>query len=87
MNAKDALYDAVMEYCDEDKDLFGALKRDIYILTHSDNEAKKRNSMSMLLYFTLNNEKVAKAISNYMHSVSDYDIKGYENNNHISEGC
>lgn len=66
MNGKDELYDAIKEFADGDDDVYNCLKRDIYTLTHTDNPAKFRSTIAMILFFTNHNKNILVALNNYI---------------------
>jgi hypothetical protein len=66
MNEKDELYDAIKTFADGDDDVYACLKKEIYTLTHTDNAAKFRSTVAMILFFTNHNNVIQKAINNYI---------------------
>ena len=73
MNVKDALYDAIKLFSDGDEDVYNCLKKDVYILTHTDNPAKFRSTVALILFFTNHNKNILEAINNYIY---EKDIDG-----------
>lgn len=73
MNVKDALYDAIKLFSDGDDDVYNCLKKDVYILTHTDNPAKFRSTVALILFFTNHNKNILEAINNYIY---EKDIDG-----------
>jgi hypothetical protein len=73
MNVKDALYDAIKLFSDGDDDVYNCLKKDVYILTHTDNPAKFRSTVALILFFTNHNKNILEALNNYIY---EKDIDG-----------
>ena len=73
MNVKDALYDAIKLFSDGDEDVYNCLKKDVYILTHTDNPAKFRSTVALILFFTNHNKNILEAVNNYIY---EKDIDG-----------
>ena len=73
MNVKDALYDAIKLFSDGDEDVYNCLKKDVYILTHTDNPAKFRSTVALILFFTNHNKNILEALNNYIY---EKDIDG-----------
>ncbi len=73
MNVKDALYNAIKLFSDGDEDVYNCLKKDVYILTHTDNPAKFRSTVALILFFTNHNKNILEALNNYIY---EKDIDG-----------
>ena len=73
MNVKDALYDAIKLFSDGDEDVYNCLKKDVYILTHTDNPAKFRSTVALILFFTNHNQNILEALNKYIY---EKDIDG-----------
>jgi len=73
MTPKDAIYEAIKTFADGDEDVYSCLKRDVYTLTHTDNPAKFRSTIAMILFFTNHNKNILNAINNYVdnHNIGD----------------
>ena len=65
MTPKDNLYEAIKTFADGDEDVYSCLKKDVYILTHTDNHAKFRSVMAMILFFTNHDKNITNALNAY----------------------
>ena len=65
MTPKDNLYEAIKTFADGDEEVYSCLKRDVYILTHTDNHAKFRSVMAMILFFTNHDKNILNALNLY----------------------
>lgn len=74
MNAKDRLYDAIKKFADGDDDVYACLKKDVYVLTHTDQEWKLRSTIAMILFFTNHDKNISDAINFYLQSMNSDSI-------------
>lgn len=69
MNSKDLLYQEIFKFSDGDLDVYRALKKNIYDFTHADSGVKRRNLLSIILFFTNHDKNITRALNNYMNEV------------------
>ena len=65
MTPKEQLYEAIKTFADGDDDVYSLLKREIYNLTHTDNHAKFRSIVAMILFFTNHDKNILNALNVY----------------------